>query len=560
MKNVRYDKIGTYFKLNIGVVILLSITAFLFNVSIAFVPTFQGYVIDALKDKKEFSYVLHLSLYYLAFVLFVQLNRFLKRLFRRRLANKIILQMRTKAFSNLLIDDINKFDFKTYGDIMNKQLADIRDAAEAFETLLAETFDSGVLLAAYFIFMGIHSWPLATVCMIFPVIVIFISVMMGPKIRKFTREYKEVYSDTKEENITVLQNEIYYRGFGINKNYYYKYEETLDSLEKRAVKNTIYRTSFEPLYLGIAALGYIFAFYYGGLKVIDGIWKIGTLTAFISSFTFARKKCGFVGRIINNIQNGFVSWERCKSYMVTDIKQENIEALSNDGLEVKDLSFGYDSSFKLNDINFNASYGDIISVCGRIRSGKTTLAGALSGIYDYDGSIKLAGLELKDIRNDKIKSFIHYAPGKVEIFNDTLKYNITFGNDGDFNKAIETACLDDDINQFPNKEEEVLSHSLLNISGGQQRRLQIARCVFNSPKLVILDDPFNAIGHSMSIKIIENIKANYPNTIFVIINNQRDTLKLSDKILYLEHGSSTFASFDELLNIDSFKSLVGGDV
>ena len=106
---------------------------------------------------------------------------------------------------------------------------------------------------------------------------------------------------------------------------------------------------------------------------------------------------------------------------------------------------------------------------------------------------------------------------------------------------------------------EILSHTLLNISGGQQRRLQIARCLYNEPKMVILDDPFNAIGYQMSLDIMNNFKKNYPNTIFVIINNQHDTLKLADKIIYLDNGEAVVGDFHTLLNIEDFKSLVGGE-
>jgi len=558
-KELRYDKVTTYLKLNIPVIIAMTITGVLFNVCIAYSPTFLGKVLDSLKEGKEFKYVTKMALYYLAFVFWVQINRFLKRLFRRRTANKMTLQMRTKAFSNMLISDIAKFNAKTYGDIMNRQLADIRDSAEAFETIIAESYDTGVLLISYYVFMAMKDVTMASICMGCALFSVFISIFLGKIVRKSTREYKAVYSDTKIDNINILQNEVYYRGFGINKNYYNRYEQSVNRLEKKAIKNTIFRTAFEPLYLAIGASGYVVAFYLGGAKVLDGIWTLGVFTGFVTSFTLVRKKCGFVGRINNNVQNGLVAWERCKGYMVTDIIQKELEASSPARLVVENMSFGYDNLFKLENINFNANAGEIISVCGRIRSGKSTLQGALSGVYEYQGSIKLCDYELKDIKDDKLKSFIHIAPGKVEIFNDTLKYNITFGDEGDFNKAIDTACLRDDIDNFPNKENEILSHSLLNISGGQQRRLQIARCVFNSPKLVILDDPFNAIGISMSLEIINNLKNNYPDTIFIILNNQKESVKLSDKVLFLENRTSIFDTYDNMLKHESFRKLIGGE-
>lgn len=560
MKNIKYNKIRTYFKLNIGIVIILSLTSLMFNISIAYVPTLQGYLIDAFNTSEPFKDIMLLILYYLCLVIFAQVNRFIKRYCRRIFSNKMTLQMRTKAFSNLLLCDINGFQFSTYGDIMNRQLADIRDACEAIETLFAEIFDSGVLLISYFVFMYLMSPKLTIICFPILVLIIILSKFIGKYVKKSNIEYRNVYSNAKRENLNVLQNEIYYRGFGINKNYYDRYEQVLDDVEKKAVKNTVFRTCFEPVYLAIASIGYVFVLYYGGLKVINGTWMLGTLTAFMTSFTPARKKCGFLGRIINHVENGFVSWDRCKDYLDTKIILKETNLVNNNGLIVDNLSFGYDENFKLHDISFKANYGEIIGVCGKIRSGKTTLAGALSGVYDYGGSITLCGLELKNIRNDNVRSFINYAPGKVEIFNDTLEYNINFGLDGDFEKAINTACLKVDIDMFPNGKNEILSHSLLNISGGQQRRLQIARCVYTSPKMVILDDPFNAIGIKQSIDIINNLKNNYKETIFIIINNQKETLKLFDNILFLDDNTSYFNNYNELLKNDNFNKLMGGDL
>lgn len=555
---MRYDKISTYYKLNIFVVIELAITGLLFNVCTGFVPRVQGYLIEAFEDSKPFKFVMQMALIYIGFILFVQLNRFLKRLFLRRFFNRMVLQMRYKAFYNLLERDINVFVSTKYGDIMNRQVQDIRDSASAIQTVTSEFFDSGVLLVSYFISMCLIDWKLACIVIIPPALSVIISTLLGHFVRKYSREFKEVYSDSKKENINVLQNEIYYRGFGVNQKYYDGYKDTLVALEKKATKNSIFRSSFEPLYLALAAIGYFPIFYFGGIKVFDSIWSIATFSAFLLSFTYIRKKCGFVGRILNNVQSGFVAWTRCKGFLYNDVNHKEVVP-SDSGLRVKHLSFGFDDSFSVKDISFEAEKGDIIMICGRIRSGKTTLATALSGIYSYDGSIKLGDLELKDIRDDRVESFIHYAPGKVEIFNDTLKYNIDFAKPGDLDLAIDTAVLREDIDKFPSKEEEMLSHSLLNISGGQQRRLQIARSVYNSPRMVILDDPFNAIGHKMSIDIINNFKNNYKDTIFIIVNNQRDTLKMADKIIYLEDDKHYFNTYDNLMENDSFKRLMGGE-
>ena len=187
----------------------------------------------------------------------------------------------------------------------------------------------------------------------------------------------------------------------------------------------------------------------------------------------------------------------------------------------------------------------------------TTLGAALSGLYDYDGSIKLQGVELKEVRNDLANNFISYAPSQTEIFNDTIRYNIAFEN-AEVNKEIHLSYLDEDINSFENKEDELLSHSIANLSGGQQKRLQISRGLYNSPKLIVMDDPFNAIDLEMSKKITDNIIKEYKESIFVLINNQKEILQKMDYIIFLKHDSYIYGTYEEMMKDLDFLKLIGG--
>ena len=226
-------------------------------------------------------------------------------------------------------------------------------------------------------------------------------------------------------------------------------------------------------------------------------------------------------------------------------------------LEVNNLTFGFDQSFVLHNISFHLNKGETLGVCGMIHSGKSTLGAALSGLYDYDGSIKLQGVELKEARNDLANNFISYAPSQTEIFNDTIRYNIAF-EDAEVNKEIHMSYLDEDINSFENKEDELLSHSIANLSGGQQKRLQISRGLYNSPNLIVMDDPFNAIDLEMSKKITDNIIKEYKESIFVLINNQKEILQKIDYIIFLKHDSYIYGTYEEMMKDLDFLKLIGG--
>lgn len=559
MRDIRYDKISTYFKLNKKSFILATIAGVIFNGLMAFVPLVQGELINAYKAQKDAKYIILFALSFLAFIVFIQVNRYLKRYFVRDFSNRMVLQMRTVSFQNLIKDDISEFPKTSKGDMMSKTLLDIKDCAEGVRKMLTEVYDSVILMLGYLISMMIMDYKVTLIISIFLIASIIVANLMKKAIFKTTSEYKKTFSKAKDVTLNSLKNEVYYRGFGVSNFYYQKYQDTQDNLEKKSIKSMIFKSSLEPTYQAIAFIGMLFVIYMCGKKVIDDVWLIGTFSAFLSTYVLVANKVSKVGKIFNAYTTFMVSWKRCSPYLKSKEKQKEIAYPTDKlDLDVNNLSFGFDKDFVLHNISFHLEKGQSLGICGMIHSGKSTLGAALSGLYNYDGNIKLQGVELKEVRNDIGNNFISYVPSEVEIFNDTIKYNVAF-EDKDIFKEMALSCLDQDVNNFENKENEVLSHSTTNLSGGQQKRLQIARSLYNNPKLIVMDDPFNAIDLDMSVKITENIINNYNNSIFVLINNQKEILKKLDYIIFLKHDSYLFGTYDELMKDKDFSNLIGGN-
>ena len=171
------------------------------------------------------------------------------------------------------------------------------------------------------------------------------------------------------------------------------------------------------------------------------------------------------------------------------------------------MNFSFDDSFKISNITFDAAKGELIGVSGEVRSGKSMLLKALSGIYSYTGSIKLNDIELASVKNYKIDNFIAYQEKEGSIFTDTIKSNITLGANVDVDKVLSAVYLDNDISCFKDKENEMIYHTVSNLSGGQTQRLLIARAILSNSRLILLDDLFNSFDNNMSVNILENIRA-----------------------------------------------------
>jgi len=552
-----YSKVSTYFKLNKKSFIIVVLTGLIYNSLLALIPVLQGYIINAIKNEKPNDYIFMLCGIMIGFVFFVQINRYLKRYYVRDFANKIVLQMREESFKNLMNLNINEIMKSTKGDIMNKQLSDIKDSAEGIRKVLTEVFDTIVLLISYFVSMMIMDY-LITLATLFLIVkgIVFAS-LMKKLIYKATSEYKKEASVSKNMTLTAINNEVYYRGFGVSDNYYNDYKMEQDALERKSIKAMIYKTAFKPLYQSVALIGIAIAMFFGIRNVLNNVWLIGTLTAYLSTYTLVATKASKTGEVFNAMTTFKVSWSRCEPFLKPRNNEENVECINNEGLVVNDLTFGFSEDFVIKNITFNLPKGKLLGICGGVHTGKSTLGAALSGIYEYDGSITLDGVELKSCRNNSLDSFISYVGTESEIFNDSLEYNINLG-EGDITEVLADVCLDYDVKEMGIDTKEKLSHSVRNLSGGQLKRLMIARGLQHNSKLMIFDNPFDSIDLEMSLRILDNIKNNYNDSSLVFINNQHEILSKMDYILYLTNDGYVISTYDELKKNKSFVDLMGG--
>jgi ATP-binding cassette, subfamily B, multidrug efflux pump len=559
MKNYRYDKISTYFKLNLKTIILVTISGLIYNVLMVFVPIIQGKLIDYYSTSNDVKYILYFAISFLVFVIFIQFNRYLKRFFVRDFANRMSLTMRKVSFKNLLYQDISLNTSLSKGDIMNRNLSDIKDTAEGVRKALTEAFDTMVLFLGYTIYLLIMDYKTTLISYVFIILAIITSRLLKSLIYKNVSKYKKVYSSNKDLTLNLINNEVYYRGYGCSKRYFNQYVESQNKLEKISIKSMMLKDSLEPIYLAISLIGLIFVIYNGSNNVINNVWLIGTFSSYLTTYLLVSRKASKLGKLFNALASFKVSWARIKPYLnsVDTNKTVSLDDNKDYLLEANHLTFGFDDSFKVKDISFNLKQGTSMGICGSIRKGKSTLLASLSGLYDYEGSIKLCGLELKDIKDYNIDHFIAYIPQNNEIFESTINYNISY-DDSNNTRYIKDALLDEDINKFNNKEYEVITHNNTSLSGGQIKRLLISRALASSSRLILLDDPFNATNISMSEEILDNVLNESKNSIVVIVNNKKEILSKLDYILFLKDDTYILSTYEELIKNEEFNELMGG--
>lgn len=221
-------------------------------------------------------------------------------------------------------------------------------------------------------------------------------------------------------------------------------------------------------------------------------------------------------------------------------KEKNIGYQFKDRINFKDIKFNYqgkENNTIFENLNLEIKKKEIIGVFGPSGSGKSTFADLLSGLLTPSaGSIFLDG---KNVVNNPyvLNAIFAYVPQSVYLLNDTIKHNITFGEDVDeerLEKALKLAQLSTFIKTAKNGIETIVGERGVMISGGQIQRIGIARAIYHESEILIFDESTNALDLKSENNIIEEIKELKKSKTIIMISHKISTLSICDKVYELK--------------------------
>ena len=182
-----------------------------------------------------------------------------------------------------------------------------------------------------------------------------------------------------------------------------------------------------------------------------------------------------------------------------------------------------------------------MGIIGPVGSGKSTLLELIVRNYDpMSGEILIDNLNLKNHNKNNIRENISYVPQTTFLFSDTIKNNIRFGkNDAqmlEIKKYSKVSCINDEIEDFPQKFDSILGERGINLSGGQKQRIALARALIKKPKILLLDDCLSAVDLETENEITSNLLIETGNITKVIVSQRTSTIKKCNKIIVLKDG------------------------
>jgi ATP-binding cassette subfamily B protein len=232
---------------------------------------------------------------------------------------------------------------------------------------------------------------------------------------------------------------------------------------------------------------------------------------------------------------------------------ENREQPIAGAIEFRNLSFAYNQTPVLRDINLEIPAGSSLAIVGPTGSGKTTLVSLIARIYDAEpGALVIDGRFIREFPLETLRRNIGFVPQETFLFSDTVRENIAFGvenaTDSQVHDAAEAASIASDIESFPDQYKTLVGERGITLSGGQKQRTAIARALMRDPRILILDDALASVDTYTEEKILNHLRELMRGRTTIFISHRVSTVQNADRIAVLHDGRIVeLGTHDELL-------------
>lgn len=228
---------------------------------------------------------------------------------------------------------------------------------------------------------------------------------------------------------------------------------------------------------------------------------------------------------------------------IKDPEQPLTNSQHNGQVEFKNVGFNYNGAEEpvLHNLSFTALPGQTTAIVGSTGSGKSTLLNLIPRFYDVnEGEILVDGIDIRQMKQDDLRSRIGYVSQKAVLFSGTVKDNIAYGNpDGtwdELQQAANIAQASEFIEGLEKKLENPIAQGGANVSGGQRQRLAIARALAKKPDIYLFDDSFSALDFKTDSLLRQALKDETKGKTVIIVAQRISTIMNAEKIVVLDNG------------------------
>ncbi len=366
---------------------------------------------------------------------------------------------------------------------------------------------------------------------------------------KYRRAMNETDSDARTKALDSLLNYETVKYFGNEAHEASRYDRALARYQRAAVKSQVTLNMLNMGQAAIIAVGLAIVMLMAAQGVQDGTMSVGKFVLVNTYLIQLYQPLNFIGFVYREIKQGLVDMEYMFRLLNTDAEiKDRADAVelpqTQEAAEVvfDNVVFGYRPERTiLHGVSFTVKPGETLAVVGPTGAGKSTISRLLFRFYDVGaGSVRIDGLDVRDITQTSLRANIGVVPQDTVLFNDTIHYNIAYGRPGatedEVIEAAKLAQVHDFVLRLPDGYNTKVGERGLKLSGGEKQRVAIARTILKNPRVLILDEATSALDTATEVEIQSALRSLSRNRTTLTIAHRLSTVVDADQIIVLDQG------------------------
>lgn len=480
------------------------------------------------------------------------------------ITQKVTYKLRKEIFAKISKLPLRYFDTHAYGDVLSRMTNDVDTISQTLSRGIVQIITSVTMIIGILIMM-ISINPILTVValVILPISALLISFIIK-KSQKLFVAHQEYLGEVNGHIEEMYGGHVIVKAFNGEEKAIKKFETINEKLYESSWKSQFFAGLLMPIMNIISNSGYVAIAVLGGKFAIEGKINIGDIQAFMQYMNQFTQPITQTANISNIFQSMAASAERVFEFLNEPEEMETAKVFKQikevkGNIKFENVKFGYNSDrMIIKGFSADISAGQKVAIVGPTGAGKTTMVNLLMRFYDIDsGSIKIDGVDIKDMRREDVRKLFGMVLQDTWLFNGTIKENIAYAKpdatEDEIIEAAKSAYADHFIRTLPEGYDTVINEEADNISQGEKQLLTIARAMLANPPMLILDEATSSVDTRTELLIQKAMdKLTKGRTTFVIAH-RLSTIKNADLILVMDHGNIVEkGKHEELLKENGF--------
>ena len=466
-----------------------------------------------------------------------------------RIGQTVVLDLRKQLYDHILGQSTSFFERHRTNFLVSRLVVSCAAIELAVSSNLRDVLRESFMLVFFIGAAFYFNWRLMLGSMIIGPVIGVLTSKFSRSLRRLAEESFEgnkLLSDTAQET---LSNQTIVRAYSAEDRERTRFARVA-AIIARANLRSGRIAAISPPTIEIAGMIIVIVLLYFGLRAINiGQMEAGQFFTFLFFLFRSYDPLRRISRQHNEISKAFAAakdvWNVLDEKEILPEKQDAVSLLPlKNEIKIANVSFFYENDptkVVLNDVTITIQRGSMVALVGESGGGKSSLVRLVQRLYDPTrGGITWDGIDLRDAKLSSLKKQIALVTQETVLFNESIKYNISYGDpyatDAEIEDAARIAFAHDFIEEFPQKYDTLVGERGILLSGGQRQRLAIARAVLLNAPVLILDEATSALD-AESERLVQKALANLmENKTSIVIAHRLSTVRRADLIVVMERG------------------------